>query len=193
MNSTRLLRYAGWSAYVSAAAIIIAFVTLILFFSIGEPFGTINDTASVFQVLFMLPLALLLYRINADNVRLLNVVTMILGIVGIIIAAVGQSLLVIRIITYQQSLSFLPAGAAIGVWLVLISYEASIRRLIPRRLAWAGILAGIGYLVTVVGFLFGGQESPIFYAGGLILVVSYPLWAFWFGRVCLSGKLLEFA
>jgi putative transposase len=50
---------------VSAAALIIGFVTLILFFSLDEPFGTINDIASVFQVLFMTPLALGLYRINA--------------------------------------------------------------------------------------------------------------------------------
>ena len=193
MYSTRLLRYAGWSAYLSAAAIIIGFVMLILFFSVGEPFGTINDAASVFQVLFMLPLVLMLYRINTENPRLLNVVAMTVGIVGIIISAVGQSLLVIRVITYQQSLAFLPAGAAIGVWLLLISYQASTSRLLPRRLVWAGILAGIGYLVTVVGFLFGGQDSLVFYAGRLILVVSYPVWALWLGRVCLSGKLLEFA
>lgn len=188
MTSTGFLRYAGWSANVTATASIITFVSAILFFSIGQPFGTINDIASVFQVLFMLPLALILYRLNPEHAHLLNIVAVILGISGMITVVVGQSLLVVGVITYQQSLSFVPAGAAIGGWLVLMS-----SKLLPRRLALTGVLAGIGYLMTVVGFLFGGQESPIFYAGGLILVISYPLWAFWLGRVCLSGKLIAFA
>ncbi len=59
----QLLGYADWSAYVSATATIVTFVSAILFFTLGQPFGTLNDIASVFQVIFMLPLALILYRL----------------------------------------------------------------------------------------------------------------------------------
>jgi len=59
----QLFTYVGWSAYVSAAGTMTTFVSAILFFSLGQPFGTINDIASVFQVIFMLPLALVLYQL----------------------------------------------------------------------------------------------------------------------------------
>jgi hypothetical protein len=190
---TRSSRFAGWSAYASALATILSFVTIILFFSGVGLFGTINDISSVFQVLFMLPLALVLYRLSSSNTRMLNIVGVMFGVAGMITVSVGQSLLVVGTITYQQSLSFVPAGAAIGIWLLLVDFQALYSRVFPRRLALTGILAGISYLVTVVGFLVGGQESPVFYAGGLILVISYPIWAIWLGRVCLSGKLAKFA
>jgi hypothetical protein len=190
---TRSSRFAGWSAYASALATILSFVAIILFFSGSGLFGTINDIFSVFQVLFMLPLTLVFYRLSSSNTRMLNIVGAMFGVVGMITVAVGQSLLVVGMITYQQSLSFVPAGAAIGIWLLLVDFQALSSRVFPRRLALTGILAGIGYLVTVVGFLFGGQESPVFYGGGLILVVSYPIWAIWLARECLLGKFLEFA
>jgi hypothetical protein len=63
----QLFTYAGWSAYMSATATIITFASAILFFSLGQPFGTINDISSVFQVIFMLPLALVLYGTPAGR------------------------------------------------------------------------------------------------------------------------------
>ena len=54
MTSTELLCTAGWAAYLSAAATVVTFVTGLLFFSAGQPWGTINDAASVFQVLLQI-------------------------------------------------------------------------------------------------------------------------------------------
>jgi hypothetical protein len=54
MMATELLCTAGWAAYLSAAATITTFVTGILFFSVGQPWGTIDDAASVFQVLLQI-------------------------------------------------------------------------------------------------------------------------------------------
>lgn len=67
MTSTDVLRYAGWSAYLSTAATIIGFVTLIVFFSVGEPFGTINDISSVILALSLLPLAVALYLLSVST------------------------------------------------------------------------------------------------------------------------------
>ncbi len=189
MTTTSLFRYAGWSAYVSATATMITFVTAILFFSIGGPFGKINDISSVVQVLFMLPVALVLYRLFRPNTQTLSLLAAAVGIAGVMVAVVGQGLLVFGVITYQQSLTFFPAGGAIGVWLLLANYLALTNRKLPQGLAWSGLVAGAGYIVTVVGFLLGGQQNPLFYAGGLVLVISYPIWAIWLGRVLSSGSL----
>lgn len=189
MAKSSLFRYAGWSAYVSAAAAVIVFITAILFFAIGGLFGPLNDISSVFQVLFMLPIALMLYQLLPSNTRLLNRIALMIGMAGMLVTGFGQSLLVFGVITYQQSLTFIPAGAAIGIWLLLTNMQALASGLLPRGLAWAGILSGVGYILTTSGFLLGGQESPIFYAGGLVLVITYPIWAVWLGRLLLSGKL----
>ena len=62
MDKTSLLQIYGWLAYFSAAAAILTFITGILFFTIGKPFGKINDISSVFQMLFMIPLAFMFYQ-----------------------------------------------------------------------------------------------------------------------------------
>ncbi len=129
----QLFGYAGWSAYVSAAATIATFVSAILFFSLGQPFGTINDTASVFQVIFMLPLALFLYQIFRPHGQTLSFLTAAVGIGGILVGGAVQSLLVAGVIMYQQTVPFFPSG-------------------------------------------------------GLLTVISYSTWAFWLGRVFVSGS-----
>lgn len=60
MAPIELLSYAGWAACLGGAATVITFVSEVLFFTTGQPFGTINDIASVFQVLFMSPIVLAL-------------------------------------------------------------------------------------------------------------------------------------
>src|SRR5262245_6610328 len=90
----QLFGYAGWFAYASATATIATFVSAFLFFSLGQPFGTLNDIAAVFQLIFMLPLALIFYQIF----------------------------------------------------------------------------------------------RPLFYAGGLLMVISYSTWALWLGRVFVAGN-----
>jgi hypothetical protein len=187
--SNLALEILGWSAYLSAAATMLTFVTGILFFSIGKPFGKINDISSVLQVLFMIPLAILLARILAPHSLALVSIATAIGIAGMIVSAIGQSLLVTGRIDFQRSLRFFPAGGAIGFWLVLVCLLAVAGGQFPPLLAWIGIAAGLGYGVTVIGFLTGGQKSRLFQIGALVLAISYPVWAIWLGRSLLSGAM----
>ena len=61
---------------------------------------------------------------------------------------------------------------------------------LPRGLAWAGILAGLSYIVIVFAFLIKGQQNMVFYIGGLVLGISYPTWAIWFGYLIGKGVLM---
>jgi hypothetical protein len=184
----QLLGYAGWCAYVSATATILTFVSAVLFFSLGQPFGTLNDVASVFQLIFMLPLALILYLIFRPHNQWLSFLAATLGMSGMLVVGTVQSLLVAGVITYQQTVPFVPFGSAIGGWLILSGYLSLTSQLFPRTLAWAGLLAGVGYIVTVAGFTLGGYQNPVFYAGGLLMLISYSTWAFWLGRVFVAGN-----
>ena len=182
-----VLQVYGWFAYLSAAATILTFITGILFFSKGEPFGKINDISSVFQVLFMIPVAVLMLRTGPAGDSGLVLIATIIGISGMILTAVGQSLLVFGRIDFQGSLKFFPAGGAIGIWLILVSVLIVMRGQFPPLLAWIGILAGSGYLATVIGFLMGGQQNKLFYIGAFVLGISYPIWAIWLGRLLMIG------
>jgi hypothetical protein len=130
----QILGYAGWCAYMSATATIVTFVSALLFFTLGQPFGTLNDIASVFQLIFMLPLALILYRLFRSQSDRLSFLAAVLGVCGMLVGGIVQSLLVLGAITFQQSTQWFPAGTAIGGWLMLSSYLGLSSHLLPRWL-----------------------------------------------------------
>lgn len=177
---------AGWSAYLSAFFTVLTFLTAMLFFARGQPFGTINDVSSVLQVLLMIPLALALYSLVPASMRMAGLLAVVLGVLGMLVSALGQSLLVFRRISFETSLKFFPAGAVIGAWLLVTNLLLLIGGIFAPGLTWAGMLAGLGYALTVTGFLIGGQKHPLFYLGGGVLVLSYPIWAIWLGGLLVA-------
>lgn len=183
----------GWIAYLSAAATLLTLITGILFFTVGkrfgEPAGKINDVASVFQVLLMIPLAILF--VQGLPSAILGWLAAVVGILGMLISAFGQSLLIFGRIDFEGSTRFFPAGGAIGVWLMAICALAMSTGQLPPLMTWIGILAGAGYIATVIGFLWGGQGNALFYIGGFVLGIAYPAWAIWLGRLLLSGMLIK--
>jgi hypothetical protein len=189
MENSQLVQFFEWSAYLSAIATVSTFVTGILFFTVGKPFGKINDISSVFQVLFMIPLSIMFVMVTPDNDQILGLIAAQGGILGMILSGVGQSLLVIGRIDFDSSRKFFPAGAAIGIWLITVCSISIHNGSLPHLWAWIGILAGLGYVVTVIGFLKGGEQEVLFTIGALVLGISYPIWAIWLGRLVLSGAL----
>jgi hypothetical protein len=182
--------FAGWAAYLSAAATVVTFVTGILFFTRGQPFGTIQDAASVFQVLFMLPIVLALHHLFRPHAPTLSLLAAAIGIIGMLVAAALQTLLVLGKVKYEQTIGpALTAGGAIGMWLMLTGYLALASRILPGGLGWMGLMAGAGYILLVVGFWLGGQRNPLFTVGSLAVVIGYSIWAIWLGCMVLSGTL----
>ena len=116
--SAEFLQAAAWAAYVSAAATAITFVTGILFFTVGQPFGTIQDATSALQVLLMLPLAWMLHCLIAPSAGGWSWLALVVGMAGMLVAGALQALLVLRRVEYEQTIGAgLSAGGAIGVWL----------------------------------------------------------------------------
>jgi hypothetical protein len=190
MDTSFLATITSWSAYLSAIATILTFITGILFFTVNGPFGKVNDIASVFQVLFMIPLAFALYRLLPTSMRALGLILAMIGIGGMLFAAYGQSLLVFGKIDFEESMKYFPAGAAIGIWLIVTCSLALAYDLFPTGLSWIGILAGTSYIVIVLAFLIKGQQNMVFYIGGLVLGTSYPIWAIWLGWLIGTGGMM---
>ena len=183
-------RFAGWSAYLSAAATIIGFITLILFFSVGQPFGTINDISSIFIALATLPILFALYQLHRAVAPTVSLGALIIGIVSSLIAVLLQTLFVFKVIPGSPSGEIVTVAFGVfGISLALFNYLAYSNKSFSPKLAIWGIAAGAGYALVALGFLLGGQDHPLTYLGGLFAIFAYPAWAIWFGRLILSGKI----
>jgi hypothetical protein len=179
----------GWSAYLSAAATVINFVTLAAFFAVGEPFGVINDITTVIHALSMVPLAFVLLDLHRRTAPRLSLGAFVIGVLAMLSAAALSALLVLGLVEVELTLVAVPvAFGVIGVWLVLNNYLGRNSGTLPSGLIWVGIAAGGAFVLVIVGFLLGGQQHPLAAAGGLTAVICYPLWAVWFGRLLLSGR-----
>jgi hypothetical protein len=180
----------GWSAILSAVATLGTLITGILFFTVDEKFGRTNDILSVVQVLLMLPVAMAMYRLTHSAASIQALSGTVMGGIGMIVTAVLQVLLVLRVVSFEQTIAtVLTAGAVIGVWLVWSNALASRAGALPWGLAVFGIVAGAGYIMICGGFFLGRQQHPLFYAGSGLAVVGYVVWATWIWRLLRTSSI----
>ena len=196
---SQLNRYAGWSAYVSAVATILGFVFIVIFFAIGQPFGTLNDFfGSVILALSMMPVAVALHQILRSRTTNLSRLALFIGLGAMAVFAFASTAVILHtfgIVTFVEPRPGtgpfgldLYAPGVIGVWLLLIGYLSIRHASFPKRLGWMGVIAGAGYVVSILGFALGGPEHPLVAVGGLAGAIAYPIWAIWLGRVLMSSK-----
>jgi len=190
VEATRLDLVFGWAALLSAVATVGTLITGILFFAVNQAFGKVNDTFSVFQVVLMLPVAVAVYLVTSPDYGWLALLALAVGSIGMIVVAVLQALLVAGYVGFEQTIAqVLAAGAAIGLWLIAANALALAAGALSWGLVAFGIAAGAGYLLTALGFYRGRQQHPLFYAGSLLMVVGYSVWAVWLGLLLLTGRL----
>jgi hypothetical protein len=159
VEATHLDLIFGWAALLSAVATIGTLITGILFFVVNEAFGRVNDTVSVFQAVLMLPVAVAMYLSTQPDNGGLALLALAVGSIGMIIVAVLQTLLVLGMVSFEQTIGVvLSAGAAIGLWLVLTNVLALTGGVLPWGLGVFGLAAGVGYLLTAIGFHRGRQR-----------------------------------
>lgn len=120
-------RFAGWSAYLSAAATVLGLVSLFVFFAVGEPFGTINDILSIVIAITMIVILFALHRLHRAIAPNMSLVVLVIGVIALLVAVVFQALLVLQIIEFAQTAFIVPLmfglfGAALMVYCSAIDY-----------------------------------------------------------------------
>ena len=186
-----LIQFASWSAFVSAIATVLGLVALVMFFSFGQPWGTVNDISSVVLALSLMPILLVLHQLHRPYAPFITFAAFVIGVLALLTAVVFQSLLIARIIAFAQTAVVVPVAFGLfGASLIIYNGLAYSNELFPHGLAVLGMVAGAGYIVVIAGFILGGQQHPLSSIGGLTAVVCYPIWAIWFGRLLLARKLL---
>ena len=181
---------AGWSALVAAAATVVGAVLLGLFFAKGQPWGTLNDLASIVLMLATIPVAIRLAQIEDATAPGLAGAVAAIGIVGMLGAAAAQAALVLRLGSYRGLLPYtLGAGAIVGVWYVLVGGLGLAGRM-PAPLAVLAVAAGAGFVAIGFGFWRGNERHPAAVAGGIVLLVASTLFLAWVGLSRLAGEAL---
>jgi len=187
-----LLALVGLSALVAALATVVGAVLLGLFFAKGQPWGTLNDIASIVLMLATMPVAVALGMLGAGAYGGLAWLVTAIGLAGMAGAAIAQSLLVARVRTYEQLLPWtLGSGAVVGVWYVLVGLlglDFVNTRHYPGLLIALAIASGVGYIAIGYGFWRGNQRHPLSIVGGLALLVASTAFLGWIGFLTfLSG------
>ena len=180
---------AGPSALVAAVATVVGAVTLGLFFTKGQPWGTINDVSSIVLMLATIPVALAIASWPSLRLGWPAGVAAV-GVIGMLGASVTQSLLVARIATYQRLLPWtLGFGAVVGIWYVLIGWDGVRPGLIGDELDRLAILAGVSFIALGYGWLRGNERHPVSIISGIALLISSTWFLVRIGVLFISGDI----
>jgi hypothetical protein len=176
----------------------LAFITL--FYSVGGPFGTLNDLCVALGGILSGGLAWMLYPMHRLLTPRLGRFALGSGLVGACLAPIGSSLAIFDVTGWFLAGLVTTFGyALIGLWLLALSYSGLRWPAFPHRLAQFGILAGG---IATVGLLAGPgiiarTDAPetaqwfvlmALYLGGLGWNILYTAWCIWLGRRLLSNR-----
>jgi hypothetical protein len=197
MTANNLSVTVGWVAIATGVVALIGLAFIILFFTVGQPFGTLNDICIGLAAILSGVLAWMLYPEHHAQSPLLSQVVLIVALAGGLVVAIGSALVIFGVTGWFLAGLYMAAGnALIGLWLLGLNYSAQHGNSWPLSLAIFGLVIGVIMalgLVAVPG-IFSGVDSQetapwiinyVGQAGGLGWLVLYPIWCILLGRILL--------
>jgi len=174
LETPTLYRLAGWSSALAIVMLLISGVALALFFSIGEPWGSINDFFVVLTALLLILPMLAIDRIAVGQAPWLRPVT-IAAIAGAVLIAVGQSLLILRVIGLYDSyatggLGLLP----LLVWWIALVVLAFGTHAVAPAVGWAA--AAMLATIVVYSLIAVVTLGPVLWVASVVLLVVISAW-----------------
>ena len=170
---------------------------IILFFTLGQPFGTLNDICIGLTGILSAVLIWMLFPRQFTQSPLLSQVALVIAMFGVLLILVGSALAISGVKGWFLSGHYMAAGnAMIGLWLLGLNYPALRDISLPHSLVIFGLISGailaLG-LVTIPGIFRGidTQEyeltifNSIWWASSLGYLALYPTWCVLLGRVLL--------
>ncbi|OGO66648.1 MAG: hypothetical protein A2030_10310 [Chloroflexi bacterium RBG_19FT_COMBO_50_10] len=185
-------------SYVAIATGIIGTLALIfigLMFSIGAPFGTLNDIFNGLLAIMSSVLAWMLYSYFQKLAVPVSPVLLILALIGTLLAIVGSVLVIFGFTGWFLAGLYTTAGfALIGVWLLVMSSGAWRSNSLPHSLIIFGIISGV---IMAIGFTaipgmirgidtqeyFPFTINSLWQLAFLGIYILYPIWCIWLGRI----------
>jgi len=189
----------GWVAIATGIVGLLGLVFIILFFTVGQPFGTLNDICIGLAAILSAVLAWMLYPGNHVQAPLLSQVALVVAFLGALVVVIGSVLVISGVTGWYLAGLYMTAGNAfIGSWLLALNYSALRNISFPYGLVIFGIISSVILvlgLMTIPG-IFNGIDAwdaapwyvnYIGQAGALGWLVLYPIWCVLIGRFILLG------
>ena len=181
------VRRAALAAYVAAAAAVAGLLTIGLYFSIGQPWGTLNDVAVLVMTLAIAPFMLAFWELGGVTPTPLALAAQTAGWLAVLAWGVVHALFILGALTFDYGVPATDglalealAQVVIGLWISGASLLAGPWLGWQR---WLGVVTGAGWAFVGVGLLAGGMNHPLSYAGGIGYLLVFPVWAFLMGRL----------
>ena len=178
-----IVRRASAAGLVIAVAGLLALVALLLFFTVGQPWGTLNDLLLIVSIGALPVLMLAFWELGGLTPTPLALAAQVLGWLAAATWCVTHLLFVIGFvdINYDTSAAtgaYLVESAAlvcIGLW---IGGAALLAGPWLAAIRWLGIVVGLGIAVYGFGTVASGTSGMLTYVGGIAYVLLYPAWAY---------------
>lgn len=198
MDDRRAFGFTGRSVTISGVLGALALVALLVGPALAA-LATVGDVTTFAWTLSMVPVAFGLHWIVGYSGKSASLLALIVGVVGMLIAAVLGLAVPLGYSTYE--LITAPSTAAfvlIGVWLLVANRLSGLAGVAPPGVIWIGTIAGICWMLTLPLFLLGGFPGANFtdlstmsastivgIALGALAFVLYAVWGIWLGRKLL--------
>ena len=193
----------GWVAIAIGGVTLIGVVFLILLFTFGSFFGTLNDLCIASEAILSALLAWMFYPAHRALSPRLSQFLLAAALVGALVAFIGSAFVIFDITGWFLAGLMNHFGyALVGLWLLGLNYYyfAQRRSTWPRRLVQFGLVSGaimaIGLLTGpgIVGRVDDPEVAPWFVnvamaVASLGWLLLYPIWSIWLGRLLLSDRL----
>jgi hypothetical protein len=167
-SSKQIFHIAGWSAYLSAATMIISVVlTSIVFAQSTVVLGPRTHNAlievfDVFAALFLIPLPIALHQLYRTTTPTLSHLAMLIGVAVGMTGTILSLLFVFEVLWFVDVFAeFLYGLLAFSLWMLLESFLARQSNKPPG-----------GFVMAFLG----------------TTIIGYPFWAIWLGHVLLSTE-----
>jgi hypothetical protein len=176
MTTADLYRLAGVSSWIALVALVLSGIALALFFGgAGQFWGPVNDALIVVTTIALLPAVIAVARLAGDRGAPWVTIVTAAAFAGLILIAVGQTLLIVGALTLEGS--YVTGG--IGVipfiaWIVMVAVLAFNAGVIPTTTGWLAVATLIG----IVAFSANGAvtQGPVLWVGGVALLVASGAW-----------------
>ena len=187
----------GWIAIATGIVGLLGLIFIILFFTVGQPFGTLNDICIGLMAILSVVFVWMIYPWHRAQSPLLSQVALVIAILGALLVMIGSVLAISGIKGWFLSGLYMAAGyAMIGLWLLALNYSALRVNPFPQRLVIFGLISGVIMalgLVTIPGIFRGidtqEYENTIFnyiwWVSSLGYLALYPIWCILLGRTLL--------
>ena len=186
LTDSQLYPAAGASAVVSAIALVISGVALALFFGgAGAFWGPVNDMFLVVTVLALILPILAVDRLAAQQgvgwMRFVSIAT----ILGVVVIAIGQTALVLGMLTLDGSYVTGSIGfIAIIVWLVALPVLAFGSGVLPSTVGWAAL--AVLLLIVVEAVVVMASMGPLVAIASVALLAALAVWLWTLSSTLLS-------